>query len=176
MSKEVVILVDTQDTPIGEMEKMEAHEKGLLHRAFSIFIMNDGGEIMVHQRASSKYHSGGLWTNTCCSHPRPTESVEEAAKRRLQEEMGFECEMKIVDKFIYEAKLDNNLTEHEYDYVLFGTFNGQPNLNPSEVQDWKWMKPSTVFSELNQYPEKYTYWFKVAFDNLIKKGLIDIQE
>jgi isopentenyl-diphosphate delta-isomerase len=160
---EKVILVNEQDEQLGLMEKMEAHEKGLLHRAFSVFIFNDKGEMMMQQRALHKYHSGGLWTNTCCSHPRVGESTEAAAKRRLQEEMGFSCDVKEVFHFIYKATLDNNLTEHELDHVFFGYFNGFPQINPEEVASWKWMHPLEVASDMHQNPDQYTAWFKIIF-------------
>jgi isopentenyl-diphosphate delta-isomerase len=119
-----VILVDSEDNPIGTMEKMEAHEKGLLHRAFSVLIFNSKGQMLLQKRARSKYHSGGLWTNTCCSHPAPNESVAEAAKRRLKEEMGIDAEPKFAYKFIYKTPLDQNLVEHEVDHVFTATFDG----------------------------------------------------
>jgi isopentenyl-diphosphate delta-isomerase len=131
---EEVILVDKKDSVVGFMEKMEAHRLGLLHRAFSVFVFNSKGELMLQKRAKSKYHSGGLWTNTCCSHPRPNETVIEAVKRRMQEEMGFICEVEEKFSFIYKAKLDNELTEHEYDYVLFGTYDDKPLLNAEEAE------------------------------------------
>ena len=139
---ENVILVDQEDQEIGVMEKMEAHEKGLLHRAFSIFLFNDEQELLIHQRALHKYHSGGLWTNTCCSHPRPGESIEAAAHRRLEEEMGIECEMEKMFSFIYKAPLDNMLTEHELDHGLIGYFSGTPSINKEEVADWKFIDTS----------------------------------
>lgn len=170
--EERVILVDQQDNEIGTMEKMEAHEKGLLHRAFSVFVFNDQGEMMLQQRALHKYHSGGLWTNTCCSHPRSGESVLEASHRRLQEEMGFDCELSKKFSFVYHAKLDNELTEHEYDHVVFGQFNDSPKINPDEVADWKFMSIEEVKADIQKQPKLYTEWFKIAFDeveNHVKK-------
>jgi len=164
MGKEKVILVNEKDEPIGLMEKIEAHEKGLLHRAFSVFIYNDKNEIMLQQRAAHKYHSPGLWTNTCCSHPREGETVEDAGKRRLQEEMGFETEVKHVTSFIYKAAFDNGLTEHEFDHVLIGHYNEDPNLNPEEVADWKWASPEEIRKEIKSNPEKFTAWFKIIFE------------
>jgi isopentenyl-diphosphate delta-isomerase len=160
---EQVILVNEQDEMLGLMEKMEAHEKGLLHRAFSVFIFNDDGEMMLQQRAHSKYHSGGLWTNTCCSHPRAGESNVDAAKRRLQEEMGFSCDVEKAFDFIYKKHLDKGLIEHEFDHVFFGKYNGKPSINPEEVGDWKWLHPMEVAADIKHHPEKYTEWFKIIF-------------
>lgn len=173
MSIEHVILVDPNDQEIGLMEKMEAHEKGLLHRAFSVFIFNDKNEFLLHQRADSKYHSGGLWTNTCCSHPKSGENIIDAGKRRLIEEMGFSAELKSVHSFIYKAKLDNNLTEHEYDHILIGHFNNKPEPNPLEVKNWKWMKYNEISTDLKNNPNNYTFWFKIAFAKLVEQNLIN---
>lgn len=159
-----MILVDTMDNPIGLMPKMEAHEKALLHRAFSVFIMNDKGEIMLQQRAADKYHSPLLWTNTCCSHQRDGETNIEAGKRRLMEEMGFETELKEVFSFIYKAPFDNGLTEHELDHVMIGNFNDDPKLNSDEVANWMWMLPSDIQNDIGRNPEKYTAWFKIIFE------------
>ncbi|MEQ3500769.1 isopentenyl-diphosphate Delta-isomerase [Tenacibaculum sp. SSH1-16] len=161
--KEQVILVDQQDNPIGLMEKIEAHEKALLHRAFSVFVFNDKNELMLQQRAAEKYHSPLLWTNTCCSHQRDGESNIEAGKRRLQEEMGFSCELEEVFSFIYKAPFDNGLTEHEYDHVMIGTFNDEPIVNPEEVASYKWMPLEEVKNDIENHPEKYTAWFKIIF-------------
>jgi isopentenyl-diphosphate delta-isomerase len=164
MEEEKVILVNEKDEPIGLMPKMEAHEKGLLHRAFSVFVFNDKNELMLQQRALSKYHSPGLWTNTCCSHQREGESNIEAGKRRLQEEMGFTTELKDTMAFIYKAPFDNGLTEHEFDHILVGNFNDVPNLNPEEVSAWKWMELEDVQKDMKSHPECYTEWFKIIFD------------
>ncbi|AZJ31320.1 isopentenyl-diphosphate delta-isomerase [Tenacibaculum mesophilum] len=161
--KEQVILVDQQDNPIGLMEKIEAHEKALLHRAFSVFVFNDKNELMLQQRAAEKYHSPLLWTNTCCSHQRDGESNIEAGKRRLQEEMGFSCELEEVFSFIYKAPFDNGLTEHEYDHVMIGRFNDEPIVNPEEVASYKWMPLEEVKNDIENHPEKYTAWFKIIF-------------
>lgn len=163
---EYVILVDKNDSPLGTMEKMEAHEKGLLHRAFSVFLFNDKKELLLQQRAFSKYHSGGLWTNTCCSHPRENETVEQAAKRRLMEEMGLKAEVQKEFSFIYKAKLDNNLTEHELDHVLIGTYNGIPDINPNEVANWKYMSMKDIEKDMEEAPESYTEWFKIVFNEV----------
>ena len=164
MKEEKVILVDHNDEPIGLMEKIEAHRSALLHRAFSVFILNDKNEVMLQQRAKSKYHSPLLWTNTCCSHQRPGESNILAGKRRLKEEMGFEVELKELFHFIYKAPFDNGLTEHELDHVMLGRFNGEPEINPEEVESWKWMAIDAIKSDLQQHPENYTVWFKIIFD------------
>lgn len=161
--KEHVILVDEQDNPIGLMEKIEAHEKALLHRAFSVFAFNDAGELLLQQRAADKYHSPLLWTNTCCSHQRDGETSLEAGKRRLQEEMGFACDLEEVFWFIYKAPFDNGLTEHELDHVLVGHFNGVPEINPEEVEAYQWMSLPAVREDMAQHPEKYTEWFKIIF-------------
>ena len=160
MKEEEVILVNKENEQIGTMPKMEAHEKALLHRAFSVFIVNDDGEIMLQQRAASKYHSPLLWTNTCCSHQRVGESNLDAGKRRLQEEMGFEAELKELFSFIYKAPFDNGLTEHEYDHVMIGNFNTEPKINPEEVEAWKWM----VKKDITDNPKEYTVWFKIIFE------------
>ncbi|WP_299007702.1 isopentenyl-diphosphate Delta-isomerase [uncultured Tenacibaculum sp.] len=161
--KEQVILVDQQDNPIGLMEKIEAHEKALLHRAFSVFVFNDKNELMLQQRAAEKYHSPLLWTNTCCSHQRDGESNIEAGKRRLKEEMGFSCELEELFSFIYKAPFDNGLTEHEYDHVMIGTFNDEPIVNPEEVASYKWMPLEEVKNDIENHPEEYTAWFKIIF-------------
>jgi len=162
--EEKVILVNEKDEQIGLMGKMEAHEKALLHRAFSVFVINDKNQIMIQQRAMEKYHSPGLWTNTCCSHQRDGESNIEAGKRRLMEEMGFTTDLKELFSFIYIAPFDNGLTEHEFDHVMVGSFEGEPNLNPHEVADWKWMTAEEIKTDMNQHPEIYTEWFKIIFD------------
>jgi isopentenyl-diphosphate delta-isomerase len=166
MLKEKVILVDENDNELGLMEKMEAHEKGLLHRAFSVFVFNSNNELMLQQRAESKYHSGGLWTNTCCSHPREGELLEAAAHRRLMEEMGFDCELFHEFSFIYKAELDNGLTEHELDHVFFGFYNEMPTINKDEVSDWKFLSLNDIKSNMHNHPENYTEWFKIIFNRV----------
>lgn len=160
----MVILVDEQDNQLGLMEKIEAHEKALLHRAFSVFIFNNEGELMLQQRALHKYHSPGLWTNTCCSHQRDGESNIEAGKRRLMEEMGFVVELEESTSFIYKATFDNGLTEHEYDHVMTGYYDKAPEINTDEVADWKWMLMADVKRDIQLNPENYTAWFKIIFD------------
>jgi isopentenyl-diphosphate delta-isomerase len=164
MKEELVILVNEKDEPIGLMNKMEAHEKAVLHRAFSVFVLNDKNEVMLQQRAHHKYHSPLLWTNTCCSHQRAGETNIEAGKRRLYEEMGFNTELKELFHFIYKAPFDNGLTEHELDHVMIGYSNEVPNINPDEVESWKWMKIEDIKEDMIQNPALYTIWFKIIFD------------
>ena len=164
MSAERVILVDENDRTLGTMEKMEAHEKGILHRAFSIFLINSKGELLIHQRAASKYHSPLLWTNTCCSHPRIDESLEEATRRRLMEEMGMSCQMNKAFSFIYKAELDKGLTEHELDHVFIGTTDDLPKPNPDEVQSYKYVDLDLLKSHMKSNPQEYTEWFKICFN------------
>ncbi|MDR5590899.1 isopentenyl-diphosphate Delta-isomerase [Christiangramia sp. SM2212] len=164
MAEEKVILVNEKDEQIGLMEKIEAHEKALLHRAFSVFVFNENNELMIQQRALSKYHSPGLWTNTCCSHQREGESNIAAGKRRLQEEMGFSTELKDTISFIYKAPFDNGLTEHEFDHILVGNFEGKPDLNPDEVAAWKWVSLEDLQADMKKNPHIYTEWFKIIFD------------
>jgi isopentenyl-diphosphate delta-isomerase len=162
-----VILVDEQDAELGVMEKMEAHRKGLLHRAFSVFIFNGRGEMLLQKRALSKYHSPGLWTNTCCSHPMLGETIEVAAGRRLMEEMGMTCTLSKAFDFIYKAHLDNDMVEHEFDHVLFGTTNHAPSINLEEVCEWKWMPVYDVYIDVQLNPQKYTEWFKIALPEVM---------
>lgn len=164
MEEEQVILVNEKDEQIGLMPKMEAHEKALLHRAFSVFIFNDDNELMLQQRAFTKYHSPGLWTNTCCSHQREGESNIQAGKRRLFEEMGFVVDLEESISFIYIAPFDNGLTEHEFDHVMIGNYNAEPIINPEEVASWKWMSLPAVRNDISKQPELYTEWFKIIFD------------
>lgn len=164
MKEEEVILVNENDEQIGTMPKLEAHEKAVLHRAFSVFIFNDKNELMLQQRAAHKYHSPLLWTNTCCSHQRVGETNIQAGKRRLMEEMGFVVELEESISFIYKAPFDNGLTEHEFDHVLIGKYNKKPVVNPDEVADWKWMPLENVKNDIVDHPEIYTEWFKIIFD------------
>ena len=157
--EEQVILVNEKDEPIGLMGKMEAHEKGLLHRAFSVFVFNSKQEVLLQQRAACKYHSPNLWTNTCCSHPRVGETNQQAGERRLQEEMGLQVPLQEVFSFIYKAPFDNGLTEHEYDHVLIGYSDAQPQINPEEVASWKWLSLEAIKEDILQAPERYTAWF-----------------
>jgi len=168
MSEEKVVLVDKNDNQIGLMSKMEAHQKGTLHRAFSIFLFNSENQILLQKRSSNKYHSGGLWTNTCCSHPRDEESVIDAGNRRLFEEMGIKTELKEAFNFIYKAELENGLIEHEYDHVLIGEFNGTPILNKDEAEDWKWISMEDVRKDIAENETDYTVWFVIAFEYFYK--------
>ncbi|MBN3036231.1 MAG: isopentenyl-diphosphate Delta-isomerase [Bacteroidales bacterium] len=164
MKEELVILVDKEDRVTGQMEKMQAHLKGVLHRAFSVFVFNSEGELMIQQRALSKYHSPGLWTNTCCSHPRPGEEIREAALRRLQEEMGFTCHLEKAFQFIYRADVGAGLTEHELDHVLVGYCNAVPAINPEEVMSWRWINLDDIREGIRKDPNQYTVWFRIIFD------------
>jgi isopentenyl-diphosphate delta-isomerase len=164
MKEENVILVNQKDEQIGLMPKLEAHEKAVLHRAFSVFILNDKNEIMLQQRAQHKYHSPLLWTNTCCSHQREGETNIQAGTRRLYEEMGFETGLKELFHFIYKAPFDNGLTEHELDHVMIGYYNDLPKINTDEVENWKWMCIEDVQKDIQVSPEIYTVWFKIIFD------------
>jgi isopentenyl-diphosphate delta-isomerase len=159
---EQVILVDFDDKETGIMEKQQAHIEGRLHRAISVFIFNTTGEMLLQQRAADKYHSPNLWTNTCCSHPRPGETVGDAASRRLREEMGMEGDLHEAFSFIYQAKLDNGLTEYEFDHVFIGITNDTPQPDGSEVRAWQYAFPAQVEKDINDHPEKYTEWFKIC--------------
>jgi isopentenyl-diphosphate delta-isomerase len=163
---EKVILVDNSDNPLGTEEKMKTHELGLLHRAFSVFIFNSKGELMLQQRSLQKYHSPGLWTNTCCSHPRENEPVETAANRRLKEEMGFDCHLKKIFHFIYKADVGKGLIENEFDHVFFGQTDIQPSINPLEVNDWKYMPMNEIRHGLIKNPDQFTVWFKIVFEEV----------
>lgn len=168
MGNEKVILVDEHDKVIGEMEKMEAHHKGVLHRAFSVFVFNEKEQLLVHQRALDKYHSAGLWTNTCCSHPRIGESIEAAAHRRLQEEMGFDCSLIKAFSFTYRSEFSNGLIENELDHVFLGKYEGEPEVNPLEVAAYKWKNLEELRASLSENPEMYTEWFKIIFPRVME--------
>lgn len=161
-----VILVDTNDRVIGTREKMEAHEQALLHRAFSIFIFNTKGEMLLQQRALNKYHSGGLWTNACCSHPLPGEDTAAAAQRRLKEELGFETTINEIFSFTYKADMGNGLTEHEFDHVFGGEYEGPIVLNKEEAMDFCYRNVREIGQDLQSYPQKYTAWFHMAFPKI----------
>mgnify|MGYP006448199977 FL=1 len=167
--EEKVLLVNEKDQVLGEMEKIEAHEKGLLHRAFSVFIYNDKNELLLQRRALSKYHTPGLWTNTCCSHQRENETNIEAGERRLQEEMGFTTDLENQFSFIYKAPFSNGMTEHEYDHILKGVFNGTPLPNPNEVAEWKWVTLDHVEKDISENPDNYTAWFKILLEKYLEK-------
>ena len=163
---EEVILVDEHDNAIGTMEKMEAHRRGALHRAYSVLIFNTKGELLLQQRAAAKYHSGLLWTNTCCSHPRPGEAIEQSAQRRLLFEMGIDTPLSLAFTFIYRATLDHDLIEHEFDYVFTGTFDGDPEINRDEVENWRFVSLDTLREDVARSPESYTQWFRVILERL----------
>lgn len=169
MISDQVVLVDERDIEVGVCDKLAAHKKGLLHRAISIFIFSTKGEILLQKRAKTKYHSGGLWSNTCCSHPRHGENVEAAAHRRLEEEMGFDCPLEKVHSFIYRTPFENGLVEYEFDHVLVGVYNGTPVINPEEAEDWKWMIQEAVVEDACVHPERYSYWFKIALSDILAK-------
>lgn len=162
---ESVVLVNEFDEVLGSMEKMEAHLQGVLHRAFSIFILSEAGEILLQQRALEKYHSGGLWTNACCSHPRLNETTVEAGKRRLQEELGFSCELTPAFHFIYKVALDNDLMENELDHVLIGTYSKPFTPNPDEVMDTKWISLNQLKEDISANPSSYTAWIRIIMAN-----------
>lgn len=168
MIEEQVILVNEKDEKIGLMPKLEAHKKGVLHRAFSVFIFNEQNELMLQQRAFHKYHSPGLWTNTCCSHQRDGEASIDAGVRRLHEEMGFTTSLRETTKFIYKAPFDNGLTEYEFDHILIGEYNEEPSINTDEVASWKWMTLDDVKDDINKNPQEYTEWFKIIFDKFFQ--------
>ena len=161
-----VILVDTNDNPIGRMEKMEAHKKAILHRAVSVFICNSKGEWLLQQRTMDKYHSKGLWANTCCSHPYPGETAHEAANRRLREEMGMSAELKKLFHFTYKAELENGLTEYELDHIFFGVSDTLPTPNPEEVMNYKYISASELNRDIVSNPDKYSAWFKLLFERV----------
>ena len=177
---ETIILVNEQDELIGESEKMKVHQQGLLHRAFSVFVLRLNSEskleLLLQQRQIDKYHSGGLWTNTCCSHPKPGEEITAAAQRRLNEEMGLSLPLDFLGKFYYRAEFENGLIEHEWDYVFMGQWKGEKiSFNPKEVQGYCWKTLDQITTDLNLDPEKYTFWFEKALDFLVKKKDILIQ-
>ena len=166
---EYVVLVDENDNEIGTEEKLKAHQNGgKLHRAISVFVFNTKGELLLQRRALTKYHAPGLWANTCCSHPRPGESVKDAAKRRVKEEMGFECEVEEMFALIYKADVGNGLTEYEYDHIFIGIWEGEPKPNPEEVSEWKWVKIEEIEKDIKQKPEKYTPWFRIIFPKVME--------
>jgi len=168
-----LILVDEKDNEIGKMEKIKAHENGgKLHRAFSILVFNDERELLIQQRALSKYHWPGIWANTCCSHPMPGEKTLEAAHRRLMEEMGFDTDLKEEFTFIYKANYDNGLTEHELDHVISGKYNENPKVNPEEVNDFKWITIPDLIKDIEQNPQNYAPWFKIIIKKARDKKLI----
>jgi len=169
---EKVILVDTQDREIGVMEKMQAHKEAKLHRAFSVFLLNDRNEILLQKRAIDKYHCGGMWTNTCCSHPRVGETLQQAVDRRLQEEMGIACDTKWIYSFIYKADVGAGLFEHEFDHVFFGRFSDEAKPDESEVSAWEYVAINDLKQDVVVNPSKYTPWFKIILSEVIDKGIL----
>jgi isopentenyl-diphosphate Delta-isomerase len=168
ITQEFVVLVDEYNNEIGLMEKQEAHRRAMLHRAFSVFVFNGKGELLLQQRALSKYHSGGLWTNTCCSHPRAGETTEAAAHRRLQEEMGFDCALTEKFSFIYRTPFDNGLSEHELDFVYTGTYDGFPEINDDEVESYRWITLEKLIQELHEKPYQFTSWFQIILKEYLE--------
>lgn len=166
MNEEHVILVDGQDKELGTMEKMQAHREGRLHRAVSVLIFNSKKECLLQKRASFKYHSAGLWSNACCSHPRKGESTVDAARRRLYEEMGIRCELQKMYDFVYRAELGNGLTEHELDHVFAGISDDVPLPDPMEVSDWKYMSVQNIKQQIRENPAQFTEWFRLIIDQL----------
>lgn len=164
--EEQVLLVNEHDEAVGTMGKLEAHRSGALHRAFSVFLFDDQGRLMVQKRAACKYHSAGLWTNTCCGHPRPHETLEQAARRRLMEEMGIDTPLVPRFRFHYKAQLENGLIEHELDHVLFGRWNGPAELHPEEAEEWKYMSAEELEHDLTRHPERYTVWLRTCWDQV----------
>lgn len=167
-NQEYVTLVNQRDEVLGSMEKMEAHEKGALHRAFSIFIFNKEGRLLLQRRAQNKYHSPGLWTNTCCGHPRPGETSAKAALRRLFEEMGFTCELENQFNFTYEASVGIGLLEHELDHVYFGYYDGPVSVDPREASDTRWMRMNDLADDLRSSPDLYTKWLHVCWPRVLE--------
>ncbi len=161
-----VILVDKNNRKIGIEEKIKAHKEGKLHRAFSIFIFNSKGELLIQQRAKTKYHSEGLWSNSVCSHPKPNELYRQSAEKRLKEELGFSCKLKKSFCFIYNTGFQNGLTENEYDCVFIGKFNGKPKLNKKEVSGYKWISVKSLKQDIVKNPKKYTVWLKIALNKI----------
>jgi len=169
MVNENVVLVDKNDNPIGLMEKIEAHRRGLLHRAFSVFIIDDANRLLLQKRSQTKYHSPGLWTNTCCSHPRNGEIIIDAANRRLMQEMGMSANLKHMFSFIYRAEFDNGLIEHEFDHVFIGKSNSDPVINSDEVCEWKWTEIKKIKKDIIENSHHYTEWFKIIFNKFFNK-------
>lgn len=176
MREEQVILVNEKDEAVGSGGKVEAHREGKLHRAFSIFVFNPDGQLLLQKRASVKYHSAGLWSNTCCGHPRPGELTEQAARRRLWEEMGVVCDLTEVFQFTYKVQLTEEISEHECDHVLIGVFDGEPNPSGDEVDDWRWADLDALREDVAESPDSYTHWFKLSLQLLPEYCLSEINE
>jgi isopentenyl-diphosphate delta-isomerase len=171
---EQLILVDAQDRELGVKEKLQAHVEGALHRAFSVFVFDREGRLLLQKRAREKYHSAGLWSNTACGHPRPGETTLAAARRRLREEMGFDCELRRAFGFVYRKEFDNRLVEHEYDHVFVGRFDGAPAPDASEVEAWRWLSMERLRGDLSERPQEYSYWLSVAVNREEWKSLDEI--
>jgi isopentenyl-diphosphate delta-isomerase len=169
IAEEKVVLVNERDEMIGVENKTQAHLLGALHRAFSVFILNADGQLLLQKRAQTKYHSKGLWSNTCCGHPRPGESIERASQRRLWEEMGFDSDLRKLFDFIYRANVDEGLIEYEYDHILLGWFDGTPQPDPNEIAEWKWADLRTLSADIEAHPESYTYWFRISFNRFLRE-------
>jgi isopentenyl-diphosphate delta-isomerase len=162
-----VILVDEADREVGSAEKLEAHREGKRHRAFSIFVFNSAGQLLLQKRSSRKYHSGGLWSNTCCSHPRPGDPIQDEARKRLLEEMGFQCDLQWIFTFSYNVQFTNELSENEIDHVFIGRYDGDPTPNPDEAEDWKWMDLEDLVNDVKADPDAYSYWLKICLDRVV---------
>jgi isopentenyl-diphosphate delta-isomerase len=158
---ELVVLVDQQDNPIGQLDKLEAHQRGLLHRAVSVFLRDGNGKMLLQRRASGKYHSGGLWANACCGHPRPNESIANAATRRLGDELGVRCDLNPLFTTLYRASVSNELIEHEFVHAFGGHFEGIPTPNPDEVQEWRWLSIDALQADVAAKPQEYAVWFRL---------------
>ena len=168
--QETVVLVDERDREVGQAPKLQAHASGALHRAFSVFVLNGRGEVLLQRRADGKYHSGGLWTNTACGHPRPGEPVALAARRRLQEEMGVDCALEPAGAFVYQAKVGGGLREHEFDHVFVGRHDASPTPDAAEASEWRWQSPQAALAEAEAHPERFTPWFAQALRELIGRA------
>ncbi|GHE23351.1 isopentenyl-diphosphate Delta-isomerase [Sphingobacterium griseoflavum] len=169
MLRDKVLLVDRQDTVLGEMDKLQAHQEGRLHRAFSIFIFNSFGQMLIHQRAETKYHGAGLWTNACCSHPQAGETLAASASERLDYEMGIQCKLQRTFSFVYHGRVENGLVEHELDHVFVGTFDGDPKINREEVADFQWIDLDTLADWLTRSPQAFTIWFRKALPMVVEE-------
>ncbi len=164
-----IVLVNDKDEAIGVMNKLLVHQKGILHRAFSIIILNDNGQMLIHQRHINKYHSGGLWSNACCSHPKKDEKTIDAAKRRLHEELNISCPLKHIFSFTYKVSFENNLIEHEFDHVFIGRTNQTPDFNTDEISNIKWLDIDLLLEKVKKEPYKFTFWFKLLMNDYFHK-------
>lgn len=173
MTAEELILVDADDREVGVGEKLQTHREGALHRAFSVFVFDRRGRLLMQKRAAAKYHSAGLWSNTACGHPRPGEATRDAARRRLREEMGFDCELREAFEFVYRAEVGDRLVEHEYDHVFAGTHDRDPAPDHAEVEDWRWVEMGELRRELREAPERYSFWLKLAVEDERWRALFD---